>query len=93
MFADDLALCSELEEDLRTVMRHFVEVCRRRGLKINVGKSKVMVFSREEGLECEVCMDWMCLEHVSEFKYWDVFWTNEAQMMQSVVGRLQMGGR
>ena len=35
-------------------MGRFAEVCRRRGLKINAGKSKVMVLNREEGLECEI---------------------------------------
>ena len=50
-------------------MGRFVEVFRRRGLKINAGKSKVMVLGREEGLECEVYVDGTCLEHVSEFKY------------------------
>ena len=35
-------------------MGRFVEVCRRRYLKVNEGKSKVMVLSEEEGLECEV---------------------------------------
>ena len=32
----------------------FVEVCRMRGLKVNAGKSKVMVMNGKEGLECEV---------------------------------------
>ena len=41
----------------------FVEVCGR-GLKVNVGKSKVMVLGEEEGLECEVCVDEMLFEHV-----------------------------
>ena len=31
-------------------------VCRRRGLKVNAGKSKVMVLCGEEELEYEVCM-------------------------------------
>ena len=30
LYADDLVLCDELEEDLRAMMEHFVEVCRRR---------------------------------------------------------------
>ena len=38
---------------------HFVVVCRRRGLKINVGKRKVMVLNGEERLECEVSGDEM----------------------------------
>ena len=51
---DDLVLCGESEKDLRTMLGCFVEVCRRRGLKVNAGKSKLMVLDGEEGLECEV---------------------------------------
>ena len=50
-------------------MGHFAEVSRRRGLKVIAGKTKVMVLGGEEGLECEVCIDRICFEHVSEFKY------------------------
>ena len=50
-------------------MRHFVELCRRRGLKVNADKGKVMVLVGEEGLECEIYVEWIRLEHVSEFKY------------------------
>ena len=41
----------------------------RRGLKVNAGRSKVMVLNGEEGIECEVHVDGIHLEHVSEFKY------------------------
>ena len=37
--ADDLVLCGESKEDLRVMVRRFGEVCRRRGLKVNAGKS------------------------------------------------------
>ena len=43
LYADDLVLCGELEEDLRAMVGHFVELCKRRGVKVNEGKSKVMV--------------------------------------------------
>ena len=49
-YVDDLVLCGESEKDLREMVGCFVEVCRR-GLKINAGKSKVMVLGGEEGLE------------------------------------------
>ena len=55
-YADDLVLCGESEEDLRAWVGRFLEVCRR-GLKVNVGKSKVMVLGGEEGLECEFCVE------------------------------------
>ena len=69
MYADDLVLCGESKEDLRTMVVRFVEVCRRRGLKINAGKCKVMMLNGEEGMECEVCVDGIRLENVSTFKY------------------------
>ena len=53
-----------------TKIGHFVEVCSRKGLKVNAVKSKVMVLDGEEGLECEVCVDGIRLEYISEFKYW-----------------------
>ena len=54
LYGDDLVLCSKSEEDLRVMVGRFAEVCRRRGLKANAGKSKVMVLGWEEGLEGEV---------------------------------------
>ena len=39
-------------------MGHFIEVCRR----------SVLVLGWEVGLECEICVDGIHLEHVSEFK-------------------------
>ena len=56
LYADDLVLCGESEEGLRAMAGRSVEVCRRRGLKVNVCKSKVVVLGREEGLECESCV-------------------------------------
>ena len=64
LYPDGLVLCGELEEDLRGMVGHFIEVCRRGGLSVNAGKSKVMVLNGEEGLECEVCVDGMGLHYV-----------------------------
>ena len=50
-------------------MGRFVEVCRKRRQSVNAGKSKVMILNGKEGLECEVHVDGIRLEHVSEFKY------------------------
>ena len=41
-----MVLLGELEEDLKAMVGQFAEVCRRRGLRINAGKSKVMVLNR-----------------------------------------------
>ena len=56
LYADDLVLRGESEEDLRAMVEVFL-VCRR-SLKANEGKSKVML-SGEEGLKCEINVDRM----------------------------------
>ena len=38
-------------------------------MKVNAGKSKEMVLYGGEGLQCEVHIDGIRFEHVSEFKY------------------------
>ena len=65
LYADDLVLCGESEEDLRTMVGWFAEVCRRRRLIVIAGKSKVMVLNVEEELKCEVHADKIRLENVS----------------------------
>ena len=55
-----LVLCDGSEENLSAMLGRFVEMCWRKGLKVNAGKSKVMVLGEEDGLDCEV------LKHVWE---------------------------
>ena len=50
LYVDNLVLCGEPEVLL---------VCRRLALKVNEGKSKVMMLNGEEGLECEIRVDRM----------------------------------
>ena len=61
MYADDLVLCGESDEDMRAMVGRFVQVYRRRGMKVNEGKIKVMVLNGEEELECEGHVDGVCL--------------------------------
>ena len=89
LYADDLVLCGESEEDLNAMVERFAEVCRRRGLTANAGKSKATVLSGEERLKCEVNVDGISLELVLEFKYLgcglDKSGTDEAECSRKVV--------
>ena len=71
-------------------------MCRRKGLKVNAGKSKLMVLGGEDGLECEVCVDGIRLEHVSEYKYLrcvlDESGTDEAECSRKVVSGRRVAG-
>ena len=77
LYADDMVLCGESEEDLSAMVGHFAELCRRRGLKGNASNNKVIVLNGEEGLQCEVHADGIRLEQV--------------QMGQNIVGRWLVG--
>ena len=74
----------------------FAEVCTRRGLKVNAVKSKLMVLNGEEGLECEVHVDGICLEHVLKFKYLgcilDELGTDWAECSRNVVSGRRVAG-
>ena len=64
LYADDLDLCGESEEDPKAMVGRLVEVCRGRGVNVNANKSRWRVLCGEEGLECEFSVDGMRLEHV-----------------------------
>ena len=96
LYADDLVLYGESEEDLRVIVGCFAEVCKRRGLIVNAGKNKVMVLGGEEGLEYEAWVDGIHLEHVSEFKYLecvlDESGTDEAECSRRVASGRRVAG-
>ncbi len=48
LLADDTVLVTESERELQRVVDQFHSVCSRRNLKVNAGKSNVMVFERKE---------------------------------------------
>ena len=95
MYADDLDLCGESEEELKGMVGLF-DGCRRRELKVNAGKSKVIILNREEGLKCEVHVDGIPLEHVLEFKYLGCVLgesgTNGAEYSRKVTSGRRMAG-
>ncbi len=85
LFADDTVLLAESEGDFQRVVSELYSVCKRRKLKVNAGKSKVMVFEgREEEVidfntayrvrlpavaRCRIMLGSEKMEEVNEFKY------------------------
>ncbi len=83
--ADNTVLLAESEGDLQRVVNEFYSVCKKRKLKLNPGKSKMMVFEKREDevvdfntaykvrlpavARCRVMLGSEKMEEVSEFKY------------------------
>ena len=70
LFADDTALVADSEEELQHLVREFGRVCKRRKLKVNVNKSKVMRCRRGvDDSRLNVTLEGEQLEEVDCFKY------------------------
>ncbi len=83
LFADDIVLLAESEGMPQRIVDEFERVCTRRKLKVNAGKSKVMVFERAREQTVDVakpyrvwseaipdCKIWLGKKmEVNEFKY------------------------
>ena len=48
LYVEDAVLLAESERELQRVVDQFNSVCSRRKLRVNAGKSKMMVFERKE---------------------------------------------
>ena len=70
LFADDTVVVADSEEKLCQLVTEFGRVCTRRKLRVNVGKSKVMRCTiNEGGNRLDVRLDGEALEEVDQFKY------------------------
>ena len=67
LYADDTVLSAESVAELHSDLNYFYEYCEKWNLKVNINKSKVMVFSK--GRLPNFKMNNMELEIVSEFIY------------------------
>ena len=70
LFADDTVVVADSEKKLCQLVQEFGRVCKRRKLRVNVGKSKVMRCTRnEDGTRLNVLLEGEVLEEVDQFKY------------------------
>ena len=70
LFADDTALVADSVEKLGRLVYEFDRVCKKRKLKVNAGKSKVMKSTRDvNACALQISLNGEMLEEVSKFKY------------------------
>ena len=68
-FADDTALLAETEGELQKIVDKVNEESAKKGLKMNVKKTKTMVVSRDEIPSVKIKVNGQILEQVKNFKY------------------------
>ena len=68
IFADDVMLLKERKENMEANLRDLQKAMSNWGMKIHLGKTKVMTVSRK-GEECKMCVDGEEIEQVQNMKY------------------------
>ena len=88
LFADDTALVADSERTLQQLVTEFDRVCKRRKLKINVDKSKVLRCSREDPVpRIQIQIGGEQLEQVDGFKYLGSMVTENGNVSREVQSR------
>ena len=94
LFADDTALVADSEKKLCRLVNEFGRVCKRRKLRVNVGKSKVMRRSRYSNVDrMHVILNGEPLEEVDCFKYQRSQVAADGGCERDVVHRMNEGHR
>ena len=94
LFADDTVVVADSEEKLCQLVSEFGRVCKRRKLRVNVGKSKVMRCTRsEDSPRLNVLLDGEVLEQVDQFKYLGSIIAENGGVEADVSNRVKEGSK
>jgi hypothetical protein len=88
-YADDLVLLAREETVLQGMIDRLIEIGRRCGMEINVGKTKVMKISRQPST-IKIMIDQKQLENVEYFNYLGSMITNDASCTREIKSRIAM---
>ena len=89
-FADDQAMVASSQEGLQRIMSALDETARAYGMKINIGKTKVMRVSRDGGRAVNVYLDDQKVEQVDNFKYLGSLITDDGRCEKEIKIRIAM---
>jgi len=79
LFADDMVLLAESEEELKDLMAAVEEYCKEWHLEVNVDKTKVMVTSKEGDKSAKVVYEQAELECVKSYTYLGTVFTADGK--------------
>lgn len=68
-YADDTVMFADNPRGLQALMDRVIVCSRRYGLDINIGKTKLMVISKAERVECRIVIDQVPIERVNRYTY------------------------
>ncbi|KAI5635653.1 reverse transcriptase (RNA-dependent DNA polymerase) domain-containing protein [Phthorimaea operculella] len=92
LYADDQVILASSAEELQEMVKIMNEALKRKGMKVNVGKTKAMVFEKEEGMtECNIMIEEERVEQVKEFVYLGSKFTSDGKCESDIERRVNAG--
>jgi len=91
LFADDMVLLAESELELGVLVAKVKEFCDEWQLEVNVGKTKVLVVSKDGMEEAKVMYGHSELECVKKFSYLGIMFSSDGRWKKEVERRVQAG--
>jgi hypothetical protein len=90
-FADDIALITDNEEDpnLQNILEIMNSIMKNEyNMKINKAKTKVLVCSRNEGIQTQIALDGDTLEQVNMYKHLESTITEDGRSTREIISRI-----
>lgn len=94
LYADDAVLFASSAEELQRMLSVMNEGCKEKGMKVNVKKTKVMVFERSLTVtECLVMLENERVEQVESFVYLGSMFTRDGLYDEDIERRVNAGNK
>ncbi|GBP87752.1 hypothetical protein EVAR_61940_1 [Eumeta japonica] len=91
LYADDQVILAPSACELQELINKMNDSVKKRGMKVNVGRTKVMVFERSKGTtECDVPIEGGKSELVEEFVYMGSLFTNDGKYGRDIERRVNV---
>ncbi|KAI5640894.1 reverse transcriptase (RNA-dependent DNA polymerase) domain-containing protein [Phthorimaea operculella] len=92
LYADDQVILASSAEELQEMVNIMNEALKEKGMKVNVSKTKAMVFEKEDSAtECNIIIEEERVEQVKEFVYLGSKFTSDGKFESDIERRVNAG--
>ncbi|KAI5644408.1 reverse transcriptase (RNA-dependent DNA polymerase) domain-containing protein [Phthorimaea operculella] len=92
LYADDQVILASSAEELQEMVNIMNEALKKKGMKVNVSKTKAMVLEREDSTtECTIMIEEERVEQVKEFVYLGSKFTSDGKCESDIERRVNAG--
>ncbi|GBP95044.1 hypothetical protein EVAR_64276_1 [Eumeta japonica] len=94
LYADVQVILAPSTRGLQEMVNNMNDSVKKRGMKVNVGKTQILIFERGEWtIECDILIEGEKVEQVKEFVYLGSLFTNDGKHDRDIGRRINAGNK